>query len=199
MRKIFLRQSVVILTGLALVIGAGVAYAYNHVLYSSYWTNNKTSIFYRMQNTFDPLTKTQFENATKAWNKSLPSDFLYKSAFETADNSPGKDGINTVTKNAYGATSFTGEHIPYTNSSGRVIESDIRINSSHVWANSAQPGKYDVQSTLTHELGHALRVGHSSTYADTMYGSASTNTDYKRTPTSDDYQAANDSYDRWSP
>ncbi len=116
---------------------------------------------------------------------------------ETTNSTASSNGINTITKFAYGATGFTGQCTAYI-SGGFVIEADIEINTSHAWANSAQPNKYDIQSTMTHEFGHVIRVNHSSTYANTMYHTGSQNTTYKRSVTSDDVDAANDSYDRWN-
>lgn len=184
---------------LMLMSSAGTSFAaYSHELYSTIWTQGRSSVVYTVQSTFDATTKTQMQTAMNQWNNALPSgSFLYKSATETSDSSPSQNNINTITKNAYGANSFTGEHLPYVNSSNRVVESDIRINTSHNWANSPKPNYYDIQSTMTHELGHSLRVGHSPVYDDTMYGSGSMNTDYKRTLTTADKEAAQYSVSRW--
>ncbi|MFB5269607.1 matrixin family metalloprotease [Paenibacillus enshidis] len=184
---------------LLLMSSAGTSFAaYSHELYSTIWTQGRSSATYTVQSTFDTTTKTQIQTAMSQWNTALPSgSFLYKSSAETSSSSPSQDGINTITKNAYGANSFTGEHLPYVNSSNRVIESDIRINTSQNWSTSPKPGYYDIQSTMTHELGHALRVGHSPVYDDTMYGVGSMNTDYKRTLTTADREAAQYSVSRW--
>lgn len=47
---------------------------------------------------------------------------------------------------------------------GEIIESDIFLNSIASWSVAAggQSGRYDVQSVLTHELGHFLGLGHSA-------------------------------------
>ena len=47
---------------------------------------------------------------------------------------------------------------------GELIEADIFLNSNFSWSVAAngQSGRYDVQSVLTHELGHFLGLGHSA-------------------------------------
>ena len=47
---------------------------------------------------------------------------------------------------------------------GELIEADIFLNTLFTWsvATNGQSGRYDVQSVLTHELGHFLGLGHSA-------------------------------------
>jgi hypothetical protein len=47
---------------------------------------------------------------------------------------------------------------------GRLIESDIFVNSSFDWSVAAngEPQRYDVQAILTHEIGHLHGLGHSA-------------------------------------
>ncbi len=58
-----------------------------------------------------------------------------------------------------GATTFTID-----DTTGEIVESDIFINSRFDWsvAPGGEPGRYDLQSTLTHEVGHFLGLGHSA-------------------------------------
>ncbi len=42
---------------------------------------------------------------------------------------------------------------------GVVTESDINLNMYYSWANSAQPGCYDVYTIILHEMGHAMGLG----------------------------------------
>ncbi|HIW33306.1 MAG TPA: matrixin family metalloprotease [Candidatus Paenibacillus intestinavium] len=174
-----------------------VASAYNHILLPTIYDSKINFISYQVQSTFDSSTKTQISEAITTWNNILPEGFLYKSSIETSATTPSENNINTITKYAYGAQSINAEHIPYTNSKGLIDESDIKVNSSKKWSSTVKVGYLDIKSTMTHEFGHALRVGHSSTYADTMYDYSTEGTDYKRTLTSDDEDAANDSYVRW--
>ncbi|PWW33355.1 MULTISPECIES: matrixin family metalloprotease [Paenibacillus] len=200
MSKKQLKKPLIIAGSLLLLMScAGTSFAaYSHDLYPNYWQQGRSSVTYSVQSTFDSTTKTQMQTAMSQWNNALPSgSFLYKSASDTNDSTPSQNNINTITKYPYGADGFTGEHVPYLNSAGKVIESDIRINSSHNWSNSPKPNYRDIQSTMTHEFGHSLRVGHSPIYEDTMFGEGSLNTDYKRTLTTADREAAQASVSRW--
>ncbi len=49
--------------------------------------------------------------------------------------------------------------------SGEIVESDIFFNDFFNWsvAPNGTPGRYDLQSTATHEIGHFLGLGHSHT------------------------------------
>lgn len=180
---------------LSLILGATNAFAYNHILYSTIWNDVQGTVYYRILTTFDETTKTQFVTATEQWNTAVDYTFLAKSVSTTNLTFTSNDGYNTLTKR--GNDGVLGEHYPYTNSSGRIVESDIRVNSTYAFANSAKPGYYDIQSLLTHELGHAVRLGHSSSTADTMYDAQSTNNSSWRTITADDTEAAQESYARW--
>jgi hypothetical protein len=58
-----------------------------------------------------------------------------------------------------GATTFG-----FDNVTGQLIEADIFLNSAFDWsvASAGQSGRYDVQSTLTHEIGHLFGLSHSA-------------------------------------
>ena len=58
-----------------------------------------------------------------------------------------------------GATAFVIDE-----TTGEIVESDIFINSQFDWsvAPGGEPGRFDLQSTLTHEIGHFLGLGHSA-------------------------------------
>jgi len=58
-----------------------------------------------------------------------------------------------------GATTFALE-----TSTGRIVESDIFLNSSFQWSatQTGTPGRYDVESIALHEVGHLLGLSHSA-------------------------------------
>lgn len=58
-----------------------------------------------------------------------------------------------------GATTFTVD-----DATGRLIASDIFINTAFQWsvAPNGETNRFDVQSILTHEIGHLLGLGHSA-------------------------------------
>jgi hypothetical protein len=57
-----------------------------------------------------------------------------------------------------GLTAFTVDR-----TSGQLVEADVFLNSLFDWstAPAGEPNKFDVQSTLTHEIGHVLGLAHS--------------------------------------
>lgn len=183
--------------GIGGVLGVGTAYAaYTHEIYKPWGDSYQTST-YHVQDTFSDLSESQMADAIVHWNGQLTKSFLYKSSVDTTETVPSKNGEKTVTKNYYGIDGVTAEHHPYYDSTGTyVVESDIRFNISYSYANSKQTGKYDVQSVMAHELGHALRVGHSTISSDTMHA-VPTDSDYARTVTAADKEAARYSTSRW--
>ncbi len=180
------------------VLGVGIAYAaYTHTLLKP-WGSDYQTATYKMQDTFGSITKSQTADAMVHWNGQLTKSFLYKSSVDTTDTTPSNNGVKTITKNNYGDDGVLAEHIPYYNFwVTYVVESDIRVNSFYPYANSAQVGMYDIQSILTHELGHALRVNHSTVSADTMFAESLMNSEAYRTVTAADKEAARDSTARW--
>lgn len=76
------------------------------------------------------------------------------------------DGMNTVgfrarpdLERTLGATSFETDDV-----TGDLLESDIFLNSAFDWSVAAggESGRFDVQSIMTHEVGHLLGLGHSA-------------------------------------
>ena len=193
MKKLIVALLVVMIGG---TLGVGIAYAYTHT-FSEPWSTSYQTCTYKMQDTFGSLSKTQFADACVHWNGQLTKNFLYKSSSDTAEVIPYENGNKTVTRRAFGVNGIVGECYRYLNSENKVKETDINLNTSYPFANSKLAGYYDVQSILTHELGHTLRVGHSTVSADTMYNPIPTNTDYARTVTTADRDAARASTARW--
>jgi hypothetical protein len=56
----------------------------------------------------------------------------------------------------------------FSSSSGITSEADILFNPNQAWSTSGEPGRYDIQSVLTHEIGHFLGLDHSGMVSSTM-------------------------------
>lgn len=83
----------------------------------------------------------------------------------------------------------------WTTRSGEVIGFDMRINArDHDFATDGDPERADLLNMLTHELGHAVGLDHSSEPESTMYGSTHVGETQKRDLHPDDEDAVRDLY-----
>jgi hypothetical protein len=131
------------------------------------------------------------------WNSVAGSSFRFSVAADAgAGTMPGPcddqvgDGINTVRLSNTVSPGVLGVTCVIVDNLGtqlpRAIEFDLRLNASSPWSDaSVTPAdKYDLRSTMLHELGHGLGLLHSSA-GTVMYGSLSKGQQV-RTPTADD-------------
>lgn len=93
-------------------------------------------------------------------------------------NTNSRDMVNRITAKSFDDEKYLMATHSWRNKDGKSIEADININKKYNWANDAYPDCYDVQSIMTHELGHVL--GLSDKYDSwatrwTMYGRGTPN------------------------
>ena len=70
---------------------------------------------------------------------------------------------------------------------GEIVHFDIEINAEHFdWSTDGNDERHDLQNTLTHELGHALGLDHSSISQATMASSSTIGETSKRELHEDD-------------
>lgn len=114
---------------------------------------------------FETATKDAIYYSARTWNNNI--DVNNTEIINTYPYSQGQstnkinytDGVHSVTGVAQGTTGFVGwTHIRWdtSNATYNPVEIDINLNKTYPFANSAQAGKYDVQSVMTHEMGHAF-------------------------------------------
>ena len=144
-------------------------------------------IHYYYHQDFGSLTISQMKSACTTINNEIGrsvltiSDIWVHNLFDC----PNFDGVSRIyrdtlgTETNYLAINFW--NLPI----GPVSESDVVINASHPFANSAQPGKYDVWSVFLHEMGHTVGLNHSAQTSAVMYAHTSPGV-AKRALTQDD-------------
>lgn len=154
------------------------AYSYNGYHWATNsigWPNSRVDVNY------SKLPKDWRKAAYKArmeWNNKGNSNFYFY--FSNTSR-------NTITKGSYGNTRWLAiTHIksigPY------IMEVDTIINEDELWNTKDIPSfwKHDLQSVLTHELGHWLSLDHSKYPQSTMYSRNKRGTIILRTLSRDD-------------
>lgn len=144
---------------------------------------------------FGSTSVSHFNEALWEWNSESGYTLMTRSASTTHNKTdyPNNDGNNYIYRVNAGSGYVAQCTTYYNSSTGIASSSDININMYYAWANSAQPGAYDVWSVFLHESGHTAGLGHSSISSAVMYKSISTNTT-KRYLTTDDKLGINSLY-----
>lgn len=148
------------------------------------------TITFTASSSFGSTSILHMRYAVAKWNNVADPILMYMST-GTHDNSTTyyvDDGNSYIYKESVSDNYVAQNRTRRTIIFGDVIESDININSSYNWANSAQPGCYDLYSVFLHEIGHTARLADLYLWSDdakVMYGYVFTNTT-KRDLTSDD-------------
>lgn len=152
-----------------------------------------------------------FESAAAEWESAagVRIDFIWSDAPAIGQASARLDGRNVVTASAIpeNLMMFSGEEQGspaktrlFINRRGKIVESDIILNPYLLFSTDGTPGSFDLQSVITHELGHLLGLGHSPVIGATMHGYLLRNDGTEgsallaRTLTSDDLHAAGELY-----
>jgi hypothetical protein len=116
------------------------------------------------------LTAPQFEaaiaRAFETWAREPTVDITFAFRGYTGAEPFEEDGMNTIgfqeepeLERVLGATGFTIDTV-----TGRILESDIFFNTIFPWsvAQAGAAGRFDLESTAVHEIGHFIGLGHSA-------------------------------------
>ena len=114
---------------------------------------NKTSITFYCG--FSGSQKTAVQSAMTKWNavKNSAGKTMVKMSLTTGT------ADNTVEFNSLLPQQYVG-YCDTNASGGRIYSVKVKLNSGKQWSVGKASGKYDVQTIVIHELGHALGIAH---------------------------------------
>jgi uncharacterized protein (TIGR03437 family) len=146
----------------------------------------------------DPIAALRSSVAT--WN-AIPTSAIHFAALQTSDlTDNGDDGRHVFiftdtpehrTRTA-GALAITSNF--FDPDTGELTDSDIIFNPVEKFSTTLTADTFDLRTTLTHELGHALGADHTIFFGATMYQSGPKANDLQAVLTTDDIAFANDAY-----
>jgi hypothetical protein len=136
--------------------------------------------------TADSDVPTAAANAAAAWNAVQTSAARFAPVGTTDTVNVSGDGNNTIVfldtpaiRSALGP-SLTAVTIPVFHDDGTIVDSDIVFNPVFSFSTTGVPNTFDIQSILTHEMGHALGANHTGIVGAAMFQFTNQNsTDYQ--------------------
>ncbi|MGB6409809.1 MAG: matrixin family metalloprotease, partial [Candidatus Deferrimicrobiaceae bacterium] len=128
--------------------------------------------------------------AFESWTDVSTSSFAFLLGGTTTSDATGlRDGVNLVSFGSLESGSIAVTFTWYDTVTGKIADSDIRLNTNFSWSADGAPGSMDVQNIVTHESGHSLSLEdlYDSTDSEkTMYGFSSSGETEKRSLDPDD-------------
>lgn len=113
-----------------------------------------------------PQFQAAIARAFETWAAEPTVDITFAFRGYTGAEPFDEDGMNTIgfqeepeLERVLGATGFTIDTV-----TGRILESDIFFNAIFPWsvAQNGEAGRFDLESTAVHEIGHFIGLGHSA-------------------------------------
>ena len=186
-----MRYRKIILASLVCVIGILAGFV-SAIAYSIWYSNGfspvPTAIY--VYSDASTATKDSIGAACSAWNGAGCGTLVVKSSSTHSNTKfPYENSQNQITAGYRGTSSYIARttKVSYSNTWSELYEVDIDINLSHPFSNSGASGAIDVQSCMTHELGHLLGLDDVTNDPDaTMYYKISYGETKFRTLSTDD-------------
>ena len=137
--------------------------------------------------------------AMSTWNDVPASAITFANPGSTAESRSIFEGQNVITfvdntSNRQLVGDALAVTVVYFTQSAQIGDSDIVFNPDKVFSTDNEAGTFDLQSVLTHELGHSLGAGHSGLLAATMFQSTKPNSSLAARLTADDAAFATSLY-----
>mgnify|MGYP005841618523 CR=1 FL=1 len=136
-------------------------------------------------------SSTAIKASMQTWTDVSASELIFSFAGTTSSTDWGEnDGKNIVCFGTIEDSEVLAQNILwYYTSTGQMLDSDIKFNSTFSWGTDGSSNNYDIQNVGTHEYGHS--VGLADLYAavdseKTMYGYSAKGETKKRTLDQDD-------------
>ena len=128
----------------------------------------------------------EVRKSLEAWNRVIAIDLVDTTSDRqsVSPQGPSGDGVNliTVAATAENASLFTeGSDSAaamtrvFYDARGRISEADIVLNPYQQFSSDGTVGTFDLQATITHELGHLLGLRHSAIRGSVMHANAGRN------------------------
>jgi hypothetical protein len=143
----------------------------------------------------------------QAWQSVQTASIRFSDLGVTPIQSAGEDATNLITMSdtpvnrqligdADGPVALT--RVVFNVSNGRISEADIILNPGNKFSTTLAPGTYDLQSIVTHELGHLLGCDHAVAQNDTMFFLTGTGEFFQRYLSADSISFATFTYPEMS-
>jgi len=157
--------------------------------------------------TADSAPVAAINAALQSWSGLADSTVSFLPAQLTAISPNGQDGVNVITfEDTPHNRQIVGDAIAVTivfsTPSGSITESDILLNpdtqdaggASAPFATTGAAGAFDIESTVLHELGHAVGMEHSNVFGASLWPFGRIGATHGRDLTADDIAFALDFY-----
>lgn len=172
MKSSYTKILALVLLHLIVFLGtASIASAFNNTGYK--WSG--TSVSYYINSAFAASFKTAMQTADATWD-AAGSKFRFSYAGTTSRNpnvwgggSYTSDGYNDIGYYNNGYSGVIATTQPWVSSGTTLGEVDLTLNTYYAFTTVGAASSWDVQSVVTHELGHWLYLGHVTDSASPSY------------------------------